>query len=113
MTKIWNRFHDAGIVDFEIGPRREIRLQVHVLQRDRGPRLQMRAASIRFSAIENYETVTNFLGQLERSSIPDAYVDEIDSISVTPTGWNMTLNVAGSVRIDSRKPPKIDWEKAI
>jgi hypothetical protein len=111
MTNSWNKFHDAGIVDIQLGMRREVRLQLDVLHGDRGPLLQKSAASIRFGAIENYGAVADFFRKLERSSIPDAYIDVIDSIAVAPVGWIVTLQNAGSVWVESQKPPNITWEE--
>jgi hypothetical protein len=101
--------HDAVLEAAQVGPRRELVLQVFVPEAtaasERAASLRGRTLAIRFGGIENYGDVERFFANGPAQG-RDAHVsDTIMNLRRTAAGWVLELDQRGSVMINTRKVP--------
>jgi len=63
-------FHDSGLCEVAVGPRRELMLGLDLDTEEQQPTGSPRAARIRFGGIENYDEIRAFFEQLQRQKVP-------------------------------------------
>lgn len=63
-------FHDSGLCDVAIGPRRELTLGLELDPVEQHPPFALGGARIRFGEIENIDEVRAFFEQLQRQKVP-------------------------------------------
>ncbi len=96
-------FHDAQLIDFGIGPRHEVSIQVRLdpIWNER----QARIVVVRFGAIRNMEAVAEFFGTIARPVDSDRSLDEVAGLahhSRTKDVVILDLCHTGAIEIHSR-----------
>ncbi|GAA4391088.1 hypothetical protein GCM10023186_40020 [Hymenobacter koreensis] len=96
------KYHDAGVASFRLGPRHELVLQV-VLDAVWNP-LTSCTIELRCGAIGNYSEVSTFcMRTLSRVVSPGAFLDTIDSVSVTNETCLISFSESGCLLIRTSK----------
>ncbi len=106
-------FHDAGLLGFEIGPRRELRLTLSPAGET------SRDVTLRLGAIDDLEHVRRFFEALPGRPAEDAFLDRVEALEVVAgvpgrgvVRLALRLDHAGSVEIVCSKvdlePPAAD-----
>lgn len=97
-----HNYHDANLVEFAIGPRNELRLEVAL-----DPYLSTcHSVVLRFGAIANLRDVTDFLERIPPRPTPDAYLARIERLeynAAKPPRVLLQLEGMGVLEIESSK----------
>lgn len=99
MSGLVTAFHDAGLIDFSVGPRCEVRLRLWVDG--------SHEVIFRLGAIQNIEAVRTYFDRLVRPPFEGAFLDRIEFFKPTNGGWLVELDRGGQVRIETSKKPDI------
>jgi hypothetical protein len=95
-------YHDASIVEFSVGPRNELRLEIAL-----DPVWNSSPSVVlRFGAIANLSEVTAYLELIPPRAAPDAYLARIERLEYTsakPPRLALHLEGAGVLEIESAK----------
>ncbi len=107
MSKQFRRFpynfHDGHLIDFSIGPRREI--SIHVRLDPIWNERQERTVIVRFGGIVNMDAVTSFFGRIERPEDTTHAIDEVIGLIYLREKKDVVvldLHKSGSVEIHTR-----------
>ena len=101
MNSFQHNFHDAQLVNFELGPRRELSLQIAV-DPVWNERLD-RSVTVRFGGIENYDEVAAYFRALPKPARAGAYIAEIIGLKMAgETKVAIELADIGCVRVQAR-----------
>jgi hypothetical protein len=107
MSKQFRRFpynfHDGQLIDFSIGPRREISL--HVRLDPVWNEQQDRTVIIRFGGIVNMESVRSFFERIERPQNENHAIDEVIGLIHSREKRDvivLDLQESGSIEIHTR-----------
>jgi hypothetical protein len=103
------KLHDAILTRADIGPRREVRLDLLFPTSDQRSVNKFSRVSVRFGAIENYVEVEQFFSN--RSSMPEwAAGERVDALRRTAEGWLLELDDSGRFVIATSKTPTVAVE---
>jgi hypothetical protein len=97
-----HNYHDGSLVDFRLGPRRELTLEVEL-----DPIWNSEAASarVRFGGIENYDEVVSFFDSIPKSGQADEHIAGIIGLKFLaemPNWVILDLDHYGDIAIHSK-----------
>lgn len=90
-------FHDAGIIDIRIGPRREVTLIVDLDDPNYPPHKRV---FIRFGGITNLAEVSTFLGEVPPEKSDDAYRARIERFDYDTKEQSKSHNLIFQLALD-------------